>query len=236
MSRFARIALVAAALVAGCVHAELATYTPALLFESSLTQNALLQKPLDVDPESPRELVASMASASNTQVSDNGRAVFVVLDSGLNTRMLAALTDKQVESLPKNRVEAVYTRGAEVQAFDLTLPASDGESLVEAVCTENNVNLVAAVSAQDMDEAIQVVNMLAGSCPNIPIVLTGASSPAQEVIEEDQSSEDTTIWPGPVAETIVSILAAIVPMAVVFHLLCSIRPVEDVEYPKHKIA
>lgn len=237
MSRFARIALMAAALAAGCAHAELATYTPALLFESTLAQSALLEKPLDVAPEEPRQLVASMTSAAGVEL-EGKRVLFVVVESGLNARMLAALTDKQTESLPQSRIEAVYTRGAETQAFDVTLPGSDGASIAESVCTESNADVAVAVSAQDMSEAVQVVSMLVEACPNTAVVLTGASSPAlEETVNEDPASEeDTTIWSGPVAETIVAVIAAIVPMAVVFHLLCSIRPVEDVEYPKRKIA
>ena len=62
------------------------------------------------------------------------------------------LTDEQVASLPQNRIEAVYTRGAETQAFEKVFQAS-GADVTSAACSAET----AAISAQNVREAVQLL-------------------------------------------------------------------------------
>ena len=233
---FARALLViTAAAVCVAARAELATYTPAVLYAPGVPKRVLLSAPVAAGAAAPRALAAELLAAAGADaLAADERTVFVVERTGLSAQALAALSDAFVAATPTSRVEAAYTAGADVRAFDRTFGCGRAGvgALGAFLADAGSAGTVAAVCVEGEKEALDAYRAVVAARPTAAVVYTGAAEPEARVADD----EDTTIWTGPVAETIVTAIAFIVPIWIVFHLLCSIRPVEDVEYPKHKIA
>lgn len=233
---FARALLVFTAVAACVAHAELATYTPAVLYAPGVATSVAVAAPVAAAASEPRALVAELlAAAGAAALAADERTVFVVERTGLSAQALAALSPAFVAETPAAHVEAAYTNGADVRAFDRTFGCGQaGTQALGAFLADDarSAGAVAAVCVRGEGEALAAIRAVAAARPTAAVVYTGAAAPEARVGDD----EDTTIWTGPVAETIVTAIVFVVPMWIVFHLLCSIRPVEDVEYPKHKIA
>lgn len=223
--------------VAVCVaHAELATYTPAVLYAPGVAQSVAVAAPVAAGAAEPRALAAALLAAGGAPApAADERTVFVVERTGLSAQALAAHSDAFLAETPAARVEAAYTNGADVRAFDRTFGCGQAgtQALGAFLADARSAGTVAAVCVRGESEALAALHAVEAARPTAAVVYTGAAVPEPRVAAAD---DDTTIWTGPVAETIVTAIVFIVPMWIVFHLLCSVRPVEDVEYPKHKIA
>ena len=231
---FTRAFLVVAAVALCCAHAEMYTYIPAVLYGSEVKSESVIMTPLKAASNEPRKLAAELKGAA---LDEKTPAVFILDSRGLNAKILSQMSQTFAATMPAVSAEAAYTNGVEISAFDRTfgcdgrdgfddlaafLDSADSEGKTVAICVQGESAIMRAYSVVEINR------------PDAAVIVTGPNSIQKEVKTDDD--DKTTYWPAGVAETIVAVIAVSIPLILAFHLLFSIRPVEDVEYPRHKVS
>jgi len=231
---FSRSFFIVAALAVCFAQAELSTYIPAVLYTQNLKANGAIKTPFKAGSKEPRNLAAEL---NGQPLKKEDTVVFILESRGLNAKMLSEFSSGFMDDMPTVSAEAAYTHGADISAFEKSFGCSGDAKLSldemgSFLESDKAVGSTVAVCVQGEEAILDAYQTIYGSRRNSVIVLTGSTTPVTPVVPTTQ----TTLWPAGVVEVVISFIAVSVPLILSFHLLCSIRPVEDVEYPKHKVS
>jgi len=230
---FSRAFFVVAAVAVCLAHAEISTYVPAVLYKSGMVSKGLSKAPLKAASNEPMNLLTEL---SGEGLKKDEFAVFILDKRGLNAKMLSEMSETFLGEMPVVSAEAAYTNGVDISAFTNTFGCDDKakDSISEFgmfLDDDANKGKSVAICVTGEKGILEAYHTIAATRPDSVIVLTGPTT-----LRDDEPSDNTTLWPASVVETMVTFVAMSIPLILCFHLLCSIRPVEDVEYPKHKVS
>jgi len=237
------LAVSAVVAVACCVLADvvpvpavpLAIYTPAVVFVPGMESKSVIKTPLTSPASDPMGMLHEIIADFPNETA-NAPKVFILEKRGLNAKMLTNLSNTFLAALPTVSAEAAYTSGVNYSALDVSygcMEMNSEDEVFSFLMSNFSSGKSVAICVKGDEQIVRACNLVLRANANAVIVVTGPFIVEQEPDNDDESGK--TVWPGGVVEALITFVAALVPLALAFHLLFAIRPVEDVQYPKHKI-